>query len=77
VTYIFGRLFTLSKRIYVIAFARVSSSIIFQGGAVSKMFGPILHFQLIMNFYSLTHLRCGIYLLQNKYKNDSFFFKIL
>ena len=51
VIYIFGKLFTLSKRIYVIAFAKVSSSVIFQGGGVSKSFGPILHFQLIMNFY--------------------------
>ena len=37
-TYIFGKLFTLSKRIYVIAFAKVSSSMIFQGGGVSKIF---------------------------------------
>ena len=59
VTYIFGTLFTLSKRIYVIAFAKVSSSMIFQGGGVSKIFGPILLFQLIMNFYWPTHLGCG------------------
>ena len=58
-TYIFGKLVTLSKRIYVIAFAKVSSSMIFQGGGVSKIFGPILHFQLIMNFYWPTHLGCG------------------
>ena len=58
-TYIFGKLFTLSKRIYVIAFAKVSSSMVFQGGGVSKSFGPILHFQLIMNFYWSTHLGCG------------------
>jgi len=50
VTDIFGKLFTLSERIYVIAFAKVSSSMIFQGGGVSKSFAPILHFQLIMNF---------------------------
>ena len=55
----FGKLFTLSKRIYVIAFTKVSSSMIFQGGGVSKIFGPILHFQLIMNFYWPTHLGCG------------------
>ena len=54
-TYIFGKLFTLSKRIYVIAFAEVSSPMIFQGGGLSKVFGPILHAQLIMNFYSPTH----------------------
>ena len=58
-TYIFGKLFTLSKRIYVIAFAKVSSSTIFQGDGVSKIFGPILHFQLIINFYWPTHLGCG------------------
>ena len=58
-TYIFGKLFTLSKRIYVTAFAKVSSSMIFQGGGVSKMFGPILHFQLTMNFYWPTHLGRG------------------
>jgi len=59
VKYIFGKLFTLSKRIYVIAFAKVSSSMIFQGGGVSIIFGPILDFQLIMNFYWLTHPGCG------------------
>ena len=59
VTYIFGKLFTLRKRIYVIAFAKVSSSMIFQGGRVSKIFGPILRFQLIMNCYCPTHLGCG------------------
>ena len=57
VAYIFGTLFALSKRIYVIA--KVSSSMIFQGGGVSKIFGPILLFQLIMNFYWPTHLGCG------------------
>ena len=57
-TYIFGKLFTLSKRIYVIAFAKVSSSMIFQGGGVSKIFGPTLHFLLIMNFYWPIHLGC-------------------
>ena len=35
-TCIFGKLFTLSKRIYVIAFAKVSSSMTFQGGGVSN-----------------------------------------
>ena len=55
-TCIFGKLFTLSKRIYVIAFAKVSSSTIFQGGGVSKIFGTILHFQLIINLYWPTHL---------------------
>ena len=59
VAYVFGKLFTLSKRIYVIAFAKVSSSMIFQGGGVSKIFGPILHFQLIMNCHCPTHLGCG------------------
>ena len=59
VTYIFGKLFTLSKRIYVIAFVKVSSSMVFQGGGVSKRFGPILHFQLTMNFYWLTQLGSG------------------
>ena len=59
VTYIFGKLFTLSERIYVIAFAKVSSSMIFHGGGVSKICGAILHFQLIMNFYWPTHLGCG------------------
>ena len=59
-TYLFGKLFTLSKRIYVIAFAKVSSSMIFQVGGVSKIFfGPILHFLLIMNFYWPIHLGCG------------------
>jgi len=59
VTYIFGKLFTLRKRIYVIAFAKVSSSMIFQGGGVSKIVGPNLHFQLIMNCYRPTHVGCG------------------
>ena len=59
VTYIFGKLFTLSKKMYVIAFAKVSSFMIFQGGRVSEVFGPILHFQLIVNFYWLTHPACG------------------
>ena len=58
-TYIFGKLSTLSKRMHVIAFAKVSSSTIFQGGGVSKIFGPVLHFQLIINFYWPTHLGCG------------------
>ena len=58
-TYIFGKLFTLSKRIYVIAFAKVSSSMIFQGDGVSKIFGPILHFLLIMNYYWPIHLGSG------------------
>ena len=58
-TYIFVKLFTLSKRIYVIAFAKVSSSTIFQGGGMSKFFGPILYFQLIINFYWPTHIGCG------------------
>ena len=49
---------------YVIAFAKVSSFMIFQGGRVSEVFGPILHFQFIQ--------RVGISLLQNKTKNDSF-----
>ena len=67
------QLFTLSKRIYVIAFAQVSSSMIFQGGGVSKIFGPILQFQLIMNFYWPTHLGRGDLSSANKNKNDSFF----
>ena len=76
-TYIFGKLFTLSKRIYVIAFAKVSSSMIFQGGGVSKIFGPILHVKLIMNFYWPTHLFVGIYLLQIRIKTTLFFFAIV
>ena len=32
---------------------------IFQGGGVSKIFGPILQFQLIMNFYGPAHLGYG------------------
>ena len=39
---------------------------IFQGGGVSKIFSPILHFQLIMNSYCPTYQGVGIYLLQNK-----------
>ena len=55
----FWKAFTISKRIYVIAFAKVASSMIFQEGGVSKVFDPILHFQLIMNFYWPTRLGCG------------------